>query len=100
EAVRLDPDADDYRARLGELLLKRSRAADALGAFEELHRRRPDNVDAAVGLARCRFALGDFDAAGRLLDEALARDPNHAAALAVRGQLALQQGHADVVRVA
>src|SRR5207244_4473169 len=75
QAVRLDPDTDDYRFRLGELLLKRSRAADAVGPFEELHRRRADNVDAAVGLARCRFALGDLDAAGRLLDEALARDP-------------------------
>ncbi len=89
-AAEAQPDHVLARRRLGELLLRTSRAEEALRQFEHL-RPRPGGGAPAVllGLARCHRELGATDAARRELDELLARQPNHPDALLERGKLAL-----------
>jgi predicted Zn-dependent protease len=89
-AVEAQPDHALARCRLGELLLRTSRAAEALRQFESV-RPRPGGDQPAVllGLARCHRELGATDAARQELDELLARQPGHADALLERGKLAL-----------
>src|SRR5262249_60787232 len=48
--------------------------------------------DSFLGLARCRSSLHEVDAARQLLDEVLARQADHAAALLEHGRLAFQAG--------
>jgi tetratricopeptide (TPR) repeat protein len=91
--VELDPDADAARQRLGELLLSGEHAAEALVHFEELRRRHPHDPDALLGVARCKANLTDPSGAITVLDELLADHPHHAAALAERGKLALENGN-------
>src|SRR5262249_52490586 len=89
-----NPDFDECRLQLAQLQLKTGRTADARPHFEELHRRRPDNPDIAVGLAQCLSGAGETDAAERLLDQILAKDGKHPGALAERGRLLLDQSRA------
>jgi tetratricopeptide (TPR) repeat protein len=96
--VQLDPDLDRGRLRLTGALLSLGLAEEALPHLEYLHRRRPDDVEIRTRLARCYSLLGGPDRqaqATRLLDEVLAVQPNHPAALAERGRLAKQAGQLD-----
>jgi tetratricopeptide (TPR) repeat protein len=90
-----DPDHDEARGRLVEVLLQRHAAAEALPHVEHLRRRWPDDPRVDVFLARCRDQLGQSDEAERLLDGVLARFPQHGPALYERGQLALRNGQAE-----
>jgi tetratricopeptide (TPR) repeat protein len=94
-AVERDPDYDEARERLADLLLKKGRVPESRPHFEALLQRRPDDVKAMVGVARCRMALGTIDAARDLLDRALARSSDDPDALRERGILALQDGKAE-----
>jgi tetratricopeptide (TPR) repeat protein len=94
-AVERDPDFDEARERLADLLLKKGRVPESRPHFEELLKRRPDDVKAMVGVARCLMALGTIDEARDLLDRALARSPDDPDALRERGILALQDGKAE-----
>lgn len=82
-------DLDEARERLADLLLKRKSPAEARPHFEEWLRRKPDDVRAMTGLARCR--LDEPDAARSLLDRAIQVDPNHVDALRERAMLALNE---------
>jgi predicted Zn-dependent protease len=89
-AVEAQPDHALARCRLGELLLRTSRAAEALRQYEHLRPRPGGDAPAVLlGLARCHRELGATAAARRELDELLARQPGHAEALLERGKLAL-----------
>jgi tetratricopeptide (TPR) repeat protein len=89
-AVEAQPDHALARCRLGELLLRTSRAAEALRQYEHLRPRPGGDAPAVLlGLARCHRELGATDAARQELDELLARQPGHADALLERGKLAL-----------
>ncbi len=90
--LQLDPELEQPRLRLVDLLLELSQPSEAEPHLEWLRRRRPDDLDVAVPLARCRDQLGRRAEAVELLDGVLARDPHHPAALAERGRLALQAG--------
>jgi tetratricopeptide (TPR) repeat protein len=70
-------------------------AAEAVGPFEELRRRQPDNPAVLLGLAKCRRQLGQPDEARQLLDAVLAQNPEDAQALAEQGKLALAAGQAS-----
>lgn len=93
-AVELDPEFDDARARLAVNLLELVQASEALPHLEYLVSRRPDNPAYRVELARCQAQLGAHDKALELLDEVLARRPDHGPALAERGIQTLQGGRA------
>jgi tetratricopeptide (TPR) repeat protein len=93
QAIEADPDNDDARLHLAQLLLTIDLdAAQALEQFERVRARRPSDADALLGLARCQKELGHPDAARDLLDGLLAARPDHPRALAERGRLALDEG--------
>src|SRR5262249_2172943 len=54
--AELDPDNDEGRLRASSLLLEQALPAEALDHLEYLIRKRPDDPDVLVRLARCRMA--------------------------------------------
>jgi tetratricopeptide (TPR) repeat protein len=113
---RLPATVDESRYLASVTALERSDARAASVAYETFRKRWPDNVNAAVGLANTRHALGDLKSAEALLREAATRDPdsvivlnNLAQTLSDQGRnaealpfidraLALGGPHADAVR--
>jgi len=90
--LQLDPDRDEVRIRLADILLNDSNALDALPHLERLRRTQADRADVSVGLARCRVLQGRAEEARTLLDDVLAAQPDNQVALLHRGNLDLQQG--------
>jgi predicted Zn-dependent protease len=88
-AVELDPEHDEARLRLVNVLVQTSNGQEALPHAEYLNRQLPDNVQVQLRLAQCQALLGESDQAAATLDDLLRRLPHHAAALAERGKLAL-----------
>jgi len=90
DAVRANPRATAANLDWGDVLLEKHNATDAEAAFKDVLKVDPDNPDAHVGLAR--VAVADrYDGAAALeeLRRALAVNPAHAGALALRAALAL-----------
>jgi tetratricopeptide (TPR) repeat protein len=84
-----DPTREDTRWRLVLCLLSMGSYDQALGHLEQIARRRPDDPEVQVRVARCHSMLGRGDQARQLLDAVLAAHPEHGLALRTRGQLAL-----------
>jgi tetratricopeptide (TPR) repeat protein len=91
-AVQLDPENEEARLGLALVLLQSKSFAQAAEQMEYLRRCQPHNPRVEVGLAECRDALGQPDAALRQVEDVLARQADYAPALALRGQLALEAG--------
>jgi tetratricopeptide (TPR) repeat protein len=90
-ALELDPDRDDARLSLAQLLL-RDGSREALTQFEYLITRLPDNLDVMVGLAEAYRVLGEPEKARGLLDAVLAKDPGNAKGLSELGALTFADG--------
>jgi tetratricopeptide (TPR) repeat protein len=90
DAVRANPRGTAANLDWGDVLLEKHNAADAEAAFKDVLKIDPDNPDAHVGLARAAVA-DRYDGAAALeeLKRALAVNPAHAGALALRATLAL-----------
>jgi Flp pilus assembly protein TadD len=93
--LEIDPEHDEARGRLVEVLLQMYTAAEAQEHVEYLRRRRPGDPSLEVSLARCLEQRGQREEAERLLDAVLARYPDHAKALFERAELALRDGDAE-----
>jgi tetratricopeptide (TPR) repeat protein len=91
-AVELDAHLDEARLGLAVALTDCKEFTAAAEQFERLLQSLPDNARIQVGLAECRDGLGETAEAVRLVDEVLARLPQFAPALSLRGQLALKSG--------
>jgi tetratricopeptide (TPR) repeat protein len=91
KAVELSP-SNEARLGLAGALYRAGRPRDAALQYEQV---RPAGPEALLGLARCRYALHEPDEARQLLDELLARRPDHAAALTERGRLAYNAGRPE-----
>jgi tetratricopeptide (TPR) repeat protein len=91
-AVEIDPDHEEARLGLAITLLESRDFAGAAPHLERLRRDQPDNLRVQVGLAECRYALDEPAAAVGLLDDILARHPDFAPALALRGRIAVENG--------
>ncbi len=89
-----EADAEDEEScrKLAELLLSSHQASQALPYLLRWRQRQPDDPEALLGLARCQEELARTDEAIALLDRLLLAEPRHAAALALRGKLALDAG--------
>jgi protein O-GlcNAc transferase len=62
--------------RLGETFLKSNRLPEAAAAFDEVLKRRPADIHALFGLARCDLQAGRFTAARSRLQEAVGANPD------------------------
>jgi tetratricopeptide (TPR) repeat protein len=92
QVLSLDPEFDQARARMCDLLLDERNGEEALPHLEYLHREQPDNFLVQVQLAKCLDLLHRQDEAVDLLDNLLARQPHHPEALAQRGIIAQRAG--------
>jgi tetratricopeptide (TPR) repeat protein len=93
--VALDPQHEEARLRLGEILVHVHQPEEALPHFRFLVERRPEDAAVLLGLARCFHLLNQPDEAVKLLDKILTVSPNDPAALGERGRLAFELGQLD-----
>jgi tetratricopeptide (TPR) repeat protein len=93
--LELDPKHDEARLHLAQILLKSTKADEALPHFQKLLERRPKDAEVVVELAQCNVQLGKLDEAAKLLDGLLAQDPKYVPALTERGKVALQTGKVE-----
>ncbi len=91
-AVALNPNDEEARRRLGLLLIKKNAHSEAAEHFTALLAHRPSHVAAMVGLAQCKYALGEPETARALLTQALAIQPDQAEAQRELGMMLLNQG--------
>jgi tetratricopeptide (TPR) repeat protein len=97
-ALEIRPERDNVRQRLAEMLLHLNRTGEAFSHAEELVRRKPDDPEAQVCYARCLRPQGRNEDAARVLDQVLGAHPKHAAALALRAQIAYDGGQFEEAR--
>lgn len=76
QAVDLAPDYIPARLRLGDVLLKSNRPAEAAQVYAEVLRRAPGDPYALLGLARCDLTANDWTKARSRLEEAMAQHPD------------------------
>ncbi len=90
DAVRADPRGTAANLDWGGVLLEKHNGDDAAAAFKDVIKLDPENPDAHAGLARVAI-VDRYDGAAALeeIARALAVNPAHAEALALRAQLAL-----------
>lgn len=90
-ALKAQPEHVTARVRLGELLLRRNRPAEALAQYEYLRQGPGANrADVLLGLARGLREVGKVDASRQALDELVTRYPHDGHGLVERGKLALE----------
>jgi len=76
------PADEEVRKRLGLMLVQSGyNYEEALKYLEPYRRNHPEDADVLVGIARCRRALGQSEAAEAPLRQALADHPDHVDAL-------------------
>jgi tetratricopeptide (TPR) repeat protein len=92
EALEVDPAQDNVRLRVAEILVRKTRAAEALEHLDRLHKLPADKPEVLVCRARGQRLLGNAPEAIRLLDRVLAAHPYQVQALSERGLLALEAG--------
>ncbi|MFZ5494652.1 MAG: tetratricopeptide repeat protein [Verrucomicrobiota bacterium] len=76
KAAALAPAEPIVWQRLGEARLKNNQPAEAAAAFAKVLERRPADIHALFGLARCDLQAGRLTAARSRLQEAVAADPD------------------------
>jgi tetratricopeptide (TPR) repeat protein len=81
--LELDPEHDEARLRLADLLVNKARAAEALEHLEQVARRRPEDLYVQTRYARCLIALGRPEEAEEKVDRVLAEHPHFRPALSV-----------------
>jgi tetratricopeptide (TPR) repeat protein len=94
-AIELDPDLDDARTQLADLLLSSEALEEAEPHLEILRQRQPMNPAVVIGLATCQYHRGNLAEAERLLDVLLAARPDCSQALRERGRIALDTKGAE-----
>ncbi|HEY8994476.1 MAG TPA: tetratricopeptide repeat protein [Lacunisphaera sp.] len=82
-AVTLAPNYLPARLRLGDVLLKTNRYAEAAKAYTAALGLAPGDPYALLGLARCDLAAGDWTRAQNRLSEAIAKNPDFIGALSL-----------------
>ena len=91
-ALDLDPEHEEARLGLAFILVDTKTFSEAIDHLEYLKKRQPENLRLQMGLAECYAGSGDLTQAEQLADGVLAQEPRYAAAIALQGRLALQNG--------
>lgn len=100
ELVADFPDNDRARTLLAGLLYRAQRFAEAADQYDELRRRRPEDLSPLLGLARCRDRQGRPDEARPLMREMEERFAGNSQAVLECGKFALSDGRpADAERL-
>jgi tetratricopeptide (TPR) repeat protein len=86
------PDADEARIRYAQGLMSTGRAAEAEEVLTRLVERRPERVEAQLGLGMAHFHQEEWDEAAAAFRQALGQDPGNAGALFHLGRVAEEQG--------
>jgi cellulose synthase operon protein C len=92
---------DGYRSAHAIFLYQDGRREEAVGEFERLARENPDNRQMRTNLIIAYRTTGRADAADRVLDKALSKNPKDAEALLQRAEIAIgkrkyEQAEADL----
>jgi tetratricopeptide (TPR) repeat protein len=90
--LELDSEHDEARLRLTTLLVQLSQPDEALPHLEYLRRRLPGNPEVLTQLAQVLDLQERSSEARAVLDECLRLHPDHGAALATLGRIALRDG--------
>jgi predicted Zn-dependent protease len=91
-AVASQPDDDDVRLRLTQLLLAANQPADAIEFLQPLLETRVSEPNVAVCLARYQRLMGKMDQAEKTLTKLLGSHQGNAQATAELGMLAMEKG--------
>lgn len=92
--LEVKPDQPQAQLWLAETLISDRQYAPALESYQAFVRAHPDNpesLQARLGVANCRYSLGEVDAARTVLDEILAKRKDYTPALLLRAQLEQSQ---------
>lgn len=89
---RAKPDALGLRILLGDICLLARRFDAARIEYEAVLRRQPGNLDALIGLASALTEQGFAAESGKLLEEALSRQPSNPRARSAYAALLLRSG--------
>jgi tetratricopeptide (TPR) repeat protein len=95
KALAVRPGFDRARQGYAECLNRIGRVREAVGQYELLHRRQPENSRIVLSLAGCWEDLRELEKARELVEELLAREPESIPALVERGRIDLRKGHLD-----
>jgi tetratricopeptide (TPR) repeat protein len=87
KTIELLPDNAAALNNLGSLLAERGKVIEGIELTVRAVKADPDLLNARLNLARMYLATAQLGAARNQIDEVLARDPTHAAALDLRAQL-------------
>lgn len=82
-------------AAVGQMLVARQRAADAIGVFKSARDRAPGDLVIRTDLALALWVLGEGRAAVTELNKVLAMDGGNATALRARGEILSELGEAE-----
>jgi tetratricopeptide (TPR) repeat protein len=88
--LQAKPNQPQARLWLAETLVSDRQYAPAMEHYQAFLRDHPDAPEtslALLGLANCRYSLGEVDAARAILNELLAKRPDYTPALLLRAQL-------------
>ncbi len=99
-AAQLAPEQTIVWLRLGEARLKSNQPAEAAAAFQEVLKRKPADIHALFGLARCDLQAGRLTAARSRLQEAVAADPDFPGAQSLLATVFERLGNPAAAQVA
>ncbi|TMQ32018.1 MAG: tetratricopeptide repeat protein [Planctomycetota bacterium] len=89
QALALDANCDEARLNLAEVLLHKNMAREAAVHFAYLIDRQPGNVAPTLGLAKCKYRLGEAEEARKLFDRLLRVRPEDPEILSESAKLLL-----------
>ncbi|MES2537875.1 MAG: XrtA/PEP-CTERM system TPR-repeat protein PrsT [Pseudomonadota bacterium] len=84
----------------GNAYLALNQPQEAKAAFEEALKEKADYPDALIGLAKHAIATKDTAGAGRLAEQAVAKNPSHVDSWFFKGHLARAEGKSDAALLA
>jgi tetratricopeptide (TPR) repeat protein len=91
-ALELNPEHDEVRLHLAQMLLYANRPAAAREHLERLRQRQPDNAQVLLALGRLYREAGQHQDALPVIEQLLQHHPDSAEGLRERGRLALTAG--------
>ena len=97
EGIRLGPERLEFRTRLVDVLFEQQQYDHCLTEASAALQLAPGDVDLAVVQAKCKFRLGDVDAARGMLEELHETHPQHVDCQLTLAQLESEAGSAERV---